>query len=231
MAKIVENKHFRNKHYIFNDRIDAGEKIAKMLSKLELFNPVVLAIPSGGVPVGIAIAKKLGLDFDLAIVRKILVPWNTEAGYGAVAWDGTVLLNYPLVRMLGLTDKDVEKGVEETLITIRRRVKLLRGDKPLRVSGRDVILVDDGLASGFTMLAAVKAIKKLKPKRIIVAVPTSSMAALRLLDNEVDIIVVANLREEPIYAVADAYINWRDISEEEAFKMIMDIYKGRGEKL
>ena len=120
MAKIVENKRFRNKHYVFNDRIDAGEKIAKMLNQLKLFNPVVLAIPSGGVPVGIAIANKLGLDFDLAIVRKILVPWNTEAGYGAVAWDGTVLLNYPLVRMLGLTDKDVEKGIEETLRTIRR---------------------------------------------------------------------------------------------------------------
>ncbi len=225
MTEIIENLHLRNKHYVFRDRIDAGEKVAGMLKKLKLFNPIVLAIPAGGVPVGVTIAKKLGMDFDLAIVRKILIPWNTEAGYGAVAWDGTVLLNEPLIRMLGLTEEDVRNGVKTTVEIVKRRVKLLRGDKPLKISGRDVILVDDGLASGFTMLATVKAVKKLRPKRIIVAVPTSSMTALKLLENEVDIIVVANLRDEPIYAVADAYMEWRDISEEEALKMLATLRK------
>ncbi len=225
MTEILENLHLRNKHYVFRDRIDAGEKVAGMLKKLKLFNPIVLAIPAGGVPVGVTIAKKLGMDFDLAIVRKILIPWNTEAGYGAVAWDGTVLLNEPLIRMLGLTEEDVRNGVKTTVEIVKRRVKLLRGDKPLEISGRDVILVDDGLASGFTMLATVKAVKKFKPKRIIVAVPTSSMTALKLLENEVDIIVVANLRDEPIYAVADAYMEWRDISEEEALKMLATLRK------
>ncbi len=225
MTEIIENLHLRNKHYVFRDRIDAGEKVAGMLKKLKLFNPIVLAIPAGGVPVGVTIAKKLGMDFDLAIVRKILIPWNTEAGYGAVAWDGTVLLNEPLIRMLGLTEEDVRNGVKTTVEIVKRRVKLLRGDKPLKISERDVILVDDGLASGFTMLATVKAVKKLRPKRIIVAVPTSSMTALKLLENEVDIIVVANLRDEPIYAVADAYMEWRDISEEEALKMLATLRK------
>ena len=105
-------------------------------------------------------AEKTGLDFDVAVVSKITLPWNTEAGYGAVAFDGTVKLNKDMVRRVNLTSEDVKKGIEKTTAKVARRVKKLRDRQPFPDLGnRSAILVDDGLASGFTMRVAVAALR------------------------------------------------------------------------
>ncbi len=216
----------RNKHHVFYDRVEAGRYLAEMLQPLVEGEGVVLAIPAGGVPVGVEVALALSLDLGLAIVKKILVPWNREAGYGAVAWDGSVLINEKLRWMLRLPDEVVEDGIEEARRSVRERVERFLKILPQpEIEGKEVFLVDDGLASGYTMLVAVKAVKKQRPRKVVAAVPTASGDAVDLLRSHVDLLVVANLRYEPIYAVADAYKRWRDLSEEEVVEILKDYLK------
>ncbi len=223
LGKVVEDRRLRNRHGVFLDRAEAGRYLAGMLKPAVGGEGAVLAIPAGGVPVGVEVALALGLDFGLAVVRKVLIPWNREAGYGAVAWDGTVLINEKLRWMLGLPEEVVEEGVEEARRCVRERVERFLKILPQpRVEEREAILVDDGLASGYTMLAAVKALRKQRPRRVVVAVPTASGDAVELLEPHVDLLVVANLRYEPIYAVADAYKRWRDLDEEEVAEILRD---------
>ena len=217
------NEKFHNKVFIFKDRWDAGKKLGLWLKTLDIKVNLVYAIPMGGIPVGIEVAKQLNVKLDLLICRKLLIPWNREAGYGAVAWDGTVLINEKLRWMLGLPEEVVEEGVEEARRCVRERVERFLKILPQpRVEEREAILVDDGLASGYTMLAAVKALRKQRPRRVVVAVPTASGDAVELLEPHVDLLVVANLRYEPIYAVADAYKRWRDLDEEEVAEILRD---------
>ena len=115
-----------------------------------------MAIPAGGVPVGYVIAKELDVPIDMVIVRKAQIPWNTEAGFGAVTWDGVTVLNELLIDQLGLTEEDIEESIYKTKKNIEKRLRKFRGNKPLpELEDKAIILVDDGLASGFTMLAAV----------------------------------------------------------------------------
>ncbi|MCD6409898.1 MAG: phosphoribosyltransferase, partial [Candidatus Verstraetearchaeota archaeon] len=123
LGKVVEDRRLRNRHGVFFDRAEAGRYLAGMLKLAVRGEGAVLAIPAGGVPVGVEVALALGLDFGLAVVRKVLIPWNREAGYGAVAWDGTVLINEKLRWMLGLPEEVVEKGIEEARRCVRERVE------------------------------------------------------------------------------------------------------------
>ena len=220
-GKLVEEASYRNKKFIFNDRVHAGELLASKLRGHVDPSSIVLAIPAGGVPVGYAISKKLKVPFDVLIVRKIQVPWNPEAGFGAVAWDGTTILNEYLVLRLGLDHETIQRCLAKTKAIVRERVKKFRDGREFPdLKGRTAVLVDDGLASGFTMLVAVKSVRKMFPKRIIVAVPTSSIGAVHLLLPHVDTLVCLNVREEPIFAVADAYKRWYDLSDEEVLTFL-----------
>lgn len=221
-AKIVEEPKYKERVFIFRDRFHAGRLLAEKLRKhAGERNVLLLAVPSGGVPVGYVVAKELDITMDLIVVRKVQIPWNTEGGFGAVTWDGEMLLNERLVRDLGLTDKMIEQSIAETIKIIQERLRMFRGDKPMpALVGKVVVLVDDGLASGFTMLAAVSSVRKKEPEKIVVAVPTASMGAIELLRPIVDEIVCLNIRTGPIFAVADAYKSWHDLTDEEVTKIL-----------
>jgi putative phosphoribosyl transferase len=221
-AKVIDIPTMRDRISVFKDRIHAGNLLARRLkeySKKE--NVIILAIPAGGIPVGYIIATELYVQMDVIVVRKIQIPWSTEAGFGAVTWDGKVVLNKGLVEQLELTQEEIEASISETEANIRERLRKFRGDKPmLRLKDMIVVLVDDGLASGFTMLAAVRSVRDESPSKIIVAVPTASSGAIDLLISEVDEIVCLNVRSGLSFAVADAYENWFDLTDEEVLQIL-----------
>ena len=221
-AKIIEDPAFRERVFVFRDRVEAGKLLAEKLREYSgKGNVIVLAVPAGGVPVGYAVAKELAVPMDVVVVRKVQIPWNTEAGFGAVTWDGEMVLNEPLVEQLGLTREEIEGSISKTRRVIRERLRKFRGDKPMpHLRDKVVILVDDGLASGFTMLAAARSARKRTPEKIIVAVPTASLGAVELLAPEVDEIVCLNIRSGPSFAVADAYENWYDLTDEEVIRIL-----------
>ncbi len=221
-ARIIEDLAYREHVFVFRDRVEAGKLLAdKLLEYTGKGNVILLAVPAGGVPVGYAIAKKLDVPMDVVVVRKVQIPWNTEAGFGAVTWDGEMVLNEPLVERLGLTREEIEQSISETRTVIRERLRKFRGDKPMpHLRDKVVLLVDDGLASGFTMLAAARSARKRTPEKIIVAVPTASLGAVELLAPEVDEIVCLNIRSGPSFAVADAYENWYDLTDEEVIRIL-----------
>ena len=147
--------------------------------------------------------------------------WNTEAGFGAVTWDGRVLLNELLVAQLGLSTQAVDQCISRTRELVRHRAQMFRGNKPPPdLNGKTVVLVDDGLASGFTMLAAVESIRTQRPEKIVVAVPTASAGAIGLLAPKVEELVCLNVRRSPIFAVADAYEKWYDLSDDEVLELL-----------
>jgi predicted phosphoribosyltransferase len=214
---VHEHAELRDRVHVFRDRAHAGEVMAEMTGALRGSETTVLAVPAGGLPVAAAVAGGLGLPLDVAVVSKITLPWNTEVGYGAVAFDGTTRLNDALVADLGLAENVVRRGIEETRAKVARRVAELRGAQPaLDLSGRCAVVVDDGLASGFTMGTAVEALGKCGASRLLVAVPTGSLRAVERLAPEVDDLYCANVRGGYRFAVADAYEAWRDVGEDEA---------------
>jgi predicted phosphoribosyltransferase len=176
----------------------------------------VLAIPAGGVPVAVEMARRLELPLDVAVVSKLTLPWNPEAGFGALAFDGTLRLNEALVAQAGLGPDQIETVKARTQDKVARRVRELRGARPFPdLSGRCTILVDDGLASGFTMMVAIEALRHQGAQEIVVAVPTAQAESAARIARLVSALYCANLREGRSYAVADAYQEWCDVDETE----------------
>jgi predicted phosphoribosyltransferase len=220
---IIEKPEFRDRFYSFSDRTDAGRILAELLTSFHGSDAMILAIPAGGVEVAVAVAKELDLHLDVAVVNKITPPWSTEVGYGAVAWDGTVLLNEALLPAMRLSDGEIREGIQHTRQKVQRRVSLLREDSLMPdLTDRTVILIDDGLASGYTMRAAVEAVKKVKPAELIVAVPTAPLRVARELAGVVDRLYCVNLRTAWDFAVADAYEHWSDVPEEQVIRTLSD---------
>ena len=215
-GNVVDLPELRDKLSVFRHRQHAGEILAGMLEEYIASNALVMAIPAGGVPVGKVLAEKLNLFFDLAVVSKITLPWNSEAGYGAVAFDGSVQLNHDLMARLGLTEKQIEEGIDKTSKKVANRMRSLRGERLFPdLSAQQVILVDDGLASGFTMLVAIEALKKANARGMVVAIPTGPQRSMERISSEVDTLYCANVRGGWSFAVADAYERWSDVDEEE----------------
>lgn len=204
---------------IFKDRVEAGKKLGEKLKKLNLENLVVVAIPSGGVPVGKEVAKSLDCPLDLIIVRKIQFPWTTEAGFGAVAADGTLYLG---PEAEGFNEKIVKEQIKKAIKKVKHREELfLRERKKIDLKNKTAILIDDGLAAGSTMLTAVQSIQKRKPKKIIVAVPTASANAVRLIKPHVNQLISLYIHPQNLpFAVASSYQNWRDLGDEEVLSLI-----------
>ena len=206
---------------IFENRQDAGRHLAAQLLDYESQGVVVLAIPNGGVPVGLEVATVLKADFDVIIARKLPIPLNPEAGFGAVADDGTIILNDELVRGLGLTQQQINLKVGEVRAKIRQRSLLYRGERPLTIiSDKTVIITDDGLASGYTMMAAVESARRRRPKEIVVAVPTASAGAVAKLEESADKVISGVTANTPRFAVADAYRYWYDLDDDEVIQYI-----------
>lgn len=216
-GKIIELPALHNRVRVFKDRRRAGGELARMLGPYITPDCIVFAIPSGGVPVAVEISRELGAPLDVFPVSKITLPWNTEAGYGAVAFNGVARFNRALISRLSLSEDEVREGSRATLEKVRRRAAKFRGDKPLpTLSGRTAILVDDGIASGFTILTGVEALRSMDPDRVLTAAPTGSMESVGLVASQSNLLFCANIREGLTFAVADAYEEWSDIEEDDA---------------
>ena len=201
---------------VFRDRVHAGEVLAGMLEAYRGSSALVLAIPAGGVPVAAEIARRLGLALDVAVVSKILLPWTTEAGFGAVAFDGSVWINEADVLDYHLSHVDVQRSTASARDKVERRLRRLRGKRPLPLfAAHRLILVDDGIAAGSTLRTAIAALRRQGASEIAVAVPTGHLRSVELIAELADAMYCANIRGGGHYAVADAYEEWRDLDEDE----------------
>jgi len=210
---------------IFRDREEAGQRLAERLAQLNLKDPLILAIPCGGVPVGVQIARRLKAPLDLMVVRKLQIPWNTEAGFGAVAPDGTLTLNPQIAPHLNLDERGIEEIKERTLREIRRRLHRFRGNRqPPTLSGRTVILVDDGLATGYTMLVAAQSARKAQPHKLVVATPVASTRAAQLLQPKCDTFVALHVSAAIPFAVASFYQHWHDLTDGEVLSYLSSLW-------
>jgi putative phosphoribosyl transferase len=201
---------------LFEDRLDAGRKLASHLLKYLAKDSLAVAVPRGGVPVAIEVAKNSNSSFDLAICRKIPVPYNAEAGYGAVSEDGQVFLNTDLVNRIGLGNREIDRQIAGVKAEISRISSLYRQKiKRVPVAGKIVLIIDDGLASGYTMAVAVKSLRRQVPSRIIVASPVASSAAYSLLKPLTDDIQTVVIGRSVPFAVASFYNHWHDLTDGE----------------
>ena len=224
---IIERPDLRDRAHIFRDRAHAGALLAEMVAGRFEKRPraLVLAIPAGGAPVAAPIAERLALPLDLVVASKITLPWNTEMGYGAVAFDGSVHLNERLLDQSGLSETHVQAGIARTREKVARRNAVLReGRGYAALGGADAILVDDGLASGFTMRAAIVAVRAAGAATITVAVPTGHESAVRAISGSVEAIYCPNVCTGQSFAVAEAYRAWSDVDED----TVRGILKGFG---
>jgi len=201
---------------VFRDREHAGELLSRILLRYQGGHAAVVAVPRGGVPVGFSIARNLQVPLDVVIPRKLPIPEEPEAGFGAVTADGSVVLNDRLVAQLNLPPKTIDAIVKEVRREVERREAVYRQAGPrVDLSGRTVVLVDDGLASGYTMLAAIKSIRKDGPRKVVVAVPCSPIRSIKLVTPQVDEICCLIRSDEPIFAVASYYEDFADLSDEQ----------------
>ena len=206
---------------VFENRQDAGRQLAEKLGEYKDQSVVVLAIPNGGVPVALEVASALKADLDLIICRKIPLPLTPEGGFGACADDGTIILNEEIVKRVGLSRQQIEYEASKVRAEIKRRSLLHKGDWPLvGVSGKIAILMDDGLASGITMMAAVESVRHRRPKGIVVAVPCASAVAVKQLERVADKVVTCIMGYMPRFAVADFYRHWYDVSDDEVVQYL-----------
>ena len=172
---------------------------------------------------GLKVRERLGCPMDLMIVRKLQIPGNTEAGFGAMTLDESLFLNERLVSDLALTPSQIEEESQKVRSELSERNALFRKGKPPQdVTGKTVILVDDGLASGYTMMASIYETKKKRARRTVVAVPTAPMTNIRRLESGVAAIYCPNIREGLQFSVAAAYEKWHDLSRQE----VMDLLAG-----
>jgi predicted phosphoribosyltransferase len=205
---------------MFKNRADAGRKLANHLAYLEGKNPIVLAIPRGGIPIGFEIVKALNADFSLIIARKLPFPYTPESGFGAVAEDGNLTI-LPHATY-NLSNKIISTIIETQKKEIQRRIAVLRGGKPLPdLEDRIVILVDDGIAMGSTMRASITYCKKQDYKRLIVASPVSSPEVARAFNN-LEAVDETLILEKPRFfrAVAQVYEQWYDVTDHEVLEIM-----------
>ncbi|MFW5937999.1 MAG: phosphoribosyltransferase [Halanaeroarchaeum sp.] len=205
---------------MFEDRTDAGRQLADLLADLDVEADLVLAIPRGGVPLGRAVADRLGIPLDVVVARKVGAPWNPELAIGAVASDGTVWLNDDLIEDLGLTENDVHRRVDAERETAAEKRDLYREDRPpLDLSGKAVLIVDDGVATGATTIACLRSVRNAGAARVLLAVPVAPPGSVERLRGEADEVVTV---ETPPHfgAVGQFYHSFAQVSDEEARKYL-----------
>lgn len=212
---------------IFKDREEAGRMLAKALREYKGQDVVVLAVPRGGVVVGYYVAKELGCPLDVVVPRKLGAPYQPELAIGAVAEDGTTVLNEELIESLDVPKSYIDRKIKEEIHEIKRRVSLYRSGKPaIPVENKIAILVDDGLATGATMKAAIRFVKKLNPKAIIVAVPVAPPETVENIKQEVDKVVCLST-PVPFYAIGQFYEQFDQVEDEEVIRLLSEV-RGSG---
>jgi putative phosphoribosyl transferase len=207
---------------LFHDRSQAGQALAERLRDeyADTPNLLVLGLPRGGVPVAYEVARELGAPLDVFVVRKLGVPGHEELAMGAIASGGVRVLSDSLVRSIGISQEAIERTVAAENAELERRERAYRGNRPpLDVTGRTVILVDDGLATGSTMRAAALAVQAQRPERVVVAVPVAAEQTCNEFREDVDDVVCV-ATPEPFHAVGLWYENFEPTSDEEVRELL-----------
>lgn len=211
---------------VFEDRSEAGERLARILERYRDESPVVYALPRGGVPVGYEIARALGAPLEVLVARKLGAPGQPELGIGAVAAGGVRVLNWPLVERLGVPDEHIEQVTADERAEADRRTELLRGGREeIEARGRTAIIVDDGLATGATARAAIEALRQRGPRRIVVAVPVCAAQTEAEIRAEVDDMVALEIPEQ-LGAIGFWYYDFEQVSDEEALELLESARSG-----
>ena len=209
---------------IYESREAAGVVLGNEIEKLNLESPYVLAILRGGVQVSEGIADKLQVPINPLVVKKLPSPGNPEYGFGAITEDGTKVLNEKAVNYLKLNNDEIEKIANQIVLEIQHRKEIYGGLDDEKIGKSDVIIVDDGIATGYSLIAGINTVKKRNPKSITVAVPVSSQDAYLNIRKLVDNILCPFVSEDYFFAVASHYKTWFDLSEDQ-IKTILDKYK------
>ena len=205
---------------IFKDRVEAGRFLAEKLTNYtDRRDAIVLGLPRGGIPVAYEVAQKLHAPLDVFAVRKLGVPGHKELAMGAIASGGVRVLNQDVLSYLRIPDEEIDSVAADELRELERRERFYRGARPsLEVRDRIVIVVDDGLATGSTMRAAVKALRQIRqkgPKQIVVAAPVGARETCDSFKDEVDVVCVCALTPEPFQAVGLWYVNFEQTTDDE----------------
>ena len=208
---------------VFENRYDAGRKLAEKLTGYTGKQVMVLGIPNGGVAVALSVALSLNADLDLVVSRKIPLPLSPEGGFGSVTDDGTMILNEEVVKQAGLTRQQINYQVGQVRADIRSRSLLYHGERPpLSITGRTVIIVDDGLASGYTMRAAIESVRHRRPEKVIAAVPVGPEHVVKELEAIADKVVTCAVGTESPFYVSDYYRYWHDITDGEVLHCLKE---------
>ena len=208
---------------LFKDRYDAGRKLAEKLISYVGRAVIVLGIPNGGAAVALAVAIALNAELDLIISRKIPLPLMPEGGFGSVTDDGTLILNDEIVRQAKLTPQQINYQVSRVRAEIRQRSLLYHDNHhPVALKGRTVIVVDDGLASGYTMRAAIVSLRQRRPEKIVAAVPVAPEHILAEVRPLADSVVTVAIGKEKVFYLSDYYRYWQDITDTEVLACLKE---------
>lgn len=206
---------------LYKDRYDAGRQLAEKLLQYKDENPVIVALPRGGVVVGYEIAKMLNAPLDVIVARKLGAPFQPELGIGALAPQGIRILNTGLIRTLGISESQIKQIIEEETAEMNRRIELYRGGlPPLDLYEKTVIIVDDGIATGITDKAAVLSLPQLEPKKIILAVPVCPPETAEKFKEVDEFICLA--QPPDFYAVGEYYENFEQVSDKDVIKLLQE---------
>ena len=219
-TKIIESSTHHNKYNIFTSRREAGKQLSSYIEKLDV--DILLAIPNGGLPVALGICDELSIpEFNLLMIRKIQLPWSTESGFGAVTIDGQLFINQRIIDYYSIPEIDVKEKINQAKKILESRLKNYNISS-YDVQNKNVAIVDDGIASGFSMIAGVNWLYNQHPKSIVIAIPTAPLSSIHTLIKETNVsnIICLNIRDHYSFAVADAYKNWYDVSDKEAQEII-----------
>lgn len=210
---------------MFVNRKDAGQKIAMKLEKFKDENPIVLAIPRGGIPIAYETIKNFGLEWDLIIPRKIGLPHNKEIAIGAISLDGSYLFNERYINMLNISEEYIKEEVSEQIEEIKRRLNKYKGnDNFPNVKNKTVIIIDDGIATGFTIQVAIASIKKHGAKKIILAVPVAPHDTISVLEKIIDEVICLLVPHE-FHSVGFYYNDFKQTTDDEIFNLICELNK------
>jgi putative phosphoribosyl transferase len=226
MAELRIEHRVRHPFLAFDDREAAGRALAEFLCPAPRPKPMVLALPRGGVAVGAPFARALGAALLPLVVRKLPIPAAPEMGFGAVAIDGTRVLNESVVRGFGIPEADVERITGEVMLEVRRRARAYVGsEEPPDVRGCSVFIVDDGLATGFTAIVGARMVRRRGPASLALAVPVSPADSIAVVAEHFDEIHCLCVQESHPFAVASYYRDFHDLRDDEVRRYLV----GRGE--
>ncbi|MBI2857050.1 MAG: phosphoribosyltransferase [Chloroflexi bacterium] len=206
---------------VYQDRQDAGRQLAERLAGYADNRTVIFAIPRGGLLVAAETARQLKLPLDVVLTRKMPVTFDPETGYGAVADDGSSVFNRLMVRRLGVGDKDLIRQTERLKAELERSMPAYRGSIPFpRLVSRTAIIVDDGMASGYTMAAAIKCVRSHRAGRVVVAVPVAPELAYQMVKTFADAVICPMLARSSWFSVGAFYQDWHEVTDKEAISVL-----------